>query len=440
MHPELEPYRPSSEAPWNRRRASHLLRRIGFLPSEREIRLSLEEGPGETIEKALHARPPKALSTELEATARRLASGDNVENLRGWWVQKLVRSSTPLRDRMTLFWQNHFATSQRKVKNPRFMLDQHLFLEENALGNFRDLLVGISKDPAMLVWLDGENNRKGSPNENFARELFELFALGEGNYSESDIREAARAFTGWRKREGTFRFYPARHDGGPKTIFGKTGKFDSDDVIDLCMSHEATGRFLSRKLFLELAGFAPDSSVIDSLSGVFRRSRGGIRELVETVVSSRLFFSERALRCRVLPPVEYLVGTVRALEGRMNGFVASRALVGMGQALFAPPSVAGWKGRRSWLNTAALLSRYQAMRRWTAKNEGPCLDASRLCSTYDLSTGTEAVDFVVHLLLGDETPNLAETIKDLIGTRLDPVESLRESVFLAASSPAYQMG
>ncbi|HRJ51036.1 MAG TPA: DUF1800 family protein, partial [Phycisphaerales bacterium] len=219
----LEPYRPGVHGPWDTAAACHLLRRAGFQPSMDEIRASLERGLPETVRMLVDGDAPESrATTEMEEIRRFVRRSENLDAVRGWWLRRMVRTARPLQARMAVFWHGHFATSNEKVRSAPMMLGQVEAIESLAMGPFEDLVLAMSRDPAMIVWLDGDSNIKGRPNENFARELFELFTLGVGQYTENDVKEAARAFTGWHQRQGRFRFFSREHDSSAKTVLGST--------------------------------------------------------------------------------------------------------------------------------------------------------------------------------------------------------------------------
>ncbi len=254
------------------------------------------------------------------------------------------------------------------------MFGQNCLLRTHALGRFGPLLQAISRDAAMMVWLDSNSNVKGKPNENYARELMELFSLGVGHYTEKDIREAARAFTGWRTDGVGFAFDARLHDSGPKTVLGQTGAWDGGDVVRIVLEQPAAARFLVRKLyrFLVSEKAVPPDSLLEPLCESFRKSDYDIAELVRTILSSRHFYSDHAFRQRVKGPVEYVLGAVQAVYRRYGEEEADyrslpqQVLVdrlgAMGQLLFAPPNVKGWPGGPSWLNTSTMLAARQLRR------------------------------------------------------------------------------
>ena len=273
----------------------------------------------------------------------------------------MLEGGHPLREKLTLFWHNHFATSYAKVRSTKLMFEQNAILRKHALGKFRPFLLDMSRDTAMLVWLDSNRNVKGAPNENYAREVMELFSLGVGNYTEKDIQEAARAFTGWHHDTEVVKFEFNRdlHDDGAKTIFGKTGKFTGEDVVRLCCEQAACAKFLVGKLYAFLVSETPPpKELLAPLADRFRTSDYDIAGLVGTMLGSRLFFSEHAYRKRVKWPVEYALGAINAaVPSRVPLSDVIDPLAKMGQPLFAPPNVKGWRTGTDWLNSATLLAR-----------------------------------------------------------------------------------
>jgi uncharacterized protein (DUF1800 family) len=270
---------------------------------------------------------------------------------------------------MTLFWHGHFATSNRKVQSIRLMLGQNELLRRHALGGFAALLTDIIPDPAMLVWLDGITSRRQRPNENFAREFLELFTLGPGNYTEPDIRQAARAFTGWVRPNGNqrgegssaFRFDPAQFDDGAKTFLGRMGPWRPADIVRITLEQPACADFLCRKLYRFLVGEAhePGAELIRPLAAELRGSQYALRHVVGIILRSRHFYAA-ARRQRIKGPVEFSAGLVRALEvprTDLRLLALAVACDRQGQELFAPPNVRGWVGGRTWLNSTTVLER-----------------------------------------------------------------------------------
>ncbi len=295
----------------------------------------------------------------IRGERRRIDAG-RVYKLLSWWGDRMLRTRRPLEEKMTLFWHGHFTSSQRDVRNGLRMYLQNQTLRENATGNFRDLLHAISKDPAMLEYLDNNRNRRGRPNENFAREVMELFTLGIGNYTEKDIKEAARAFTGWTFNGATssFVFQMRQHDYGIKTFLGRTGNFDGDDILEILLEQKACAPFIAKKIFSFFAYENPDPAIVEDLGAFLRGCNYEIKPLLRRIFLSRAFYSKKAKGTQVKSPVMFVVSTIRMLG--MNpppgGLVAATANP-LGQRLMDPPNVKGWERGLSWITTANLLSR-----------------------------------------------------------------------------------
>jgi hypothetical protein len=365
-----KPWRPTAADPWGRKWAAHLYRRAAFGPTREELIEAQKLGPDATLDLLFRGRPDAAglLPTLLDVGRVAAARDDNGAQLRGWWLYAILHGGHPLREKLTLFWHNHFATSITKVRDSVLMFRQNCLLRDHALGTFGPMLQAVSRDPAMLMWLDSNSNVRGRPNENYAREVMELFSLGVGNYTEADVREAAKAFTGWHTDGREFRFKPALHDDGPKTVLGTTGNLDGGDVIELILRQPACARFLVRKLYTFLVSEVdPPAALLEPLCESFRKTDHDVAALVRTMLASNLFYSEHAFRQRIKWPIEYVVGAVRVVyrqypEADPNFRPRSQQalvkwLTGMGQALFAPPNVKGWPGGRTWLNTSTVLER-----------------------------------------------------------------------------------
>jgi hypothetical protein len=364
------PWRPSADDPWGRKWAAHLYRRAAFGPSREELAEAEQLGPDGTLDLLVRGRPGAADVLPTLADVGRVAAerDDGGVQLRDWWLYCMLQGGHPLREKLTLFWHNHFATSLAKVRGADLMFRQNCLLRTHALGRFGPFLQAISRDGAMLVWLDSNSNVTGKPNENYAREVMELFSLGVGNYTETDIREAARAFTGWHTDGVGFRFNAALHDDGQKTVLGQTGNWDGTDVVRIILGRPACARFLVGKLYAYLVSEAPPpAALLEPLCESFRAGDYDVAALVRRMLASRLFYSEHAFRRRVKSPVEYVLGAVRAVyrrydEGDPNYHplpqqMLVRRVTAMGQALFAPPNVKGWPGGRAWLNTSTVLER-----------------------------------------------------------------------------------
>jgi len=365
--------------------ARHLLSRIGFAATSADIQAFAKMTRSEAADQLVKGATSVAVTPALpwvdelplspakrqtmsreENQAERRRSNERTFELRDWWFREMLNTPSPLTEKMTLFWHNHFATSQQKVRFAAYIYRQNSLLRRNALGNFANMLHEISRDPAMLIYLDGANSRKQQPNENFGREVMELFTLGEGNYTEKDIKEVARAFTGWSvdRETGQFMFRKAIHDYNDKTIFGKTGNFEGDQVLDMILNRPETARFITDKLWREFVSPKPDEKEVKQLAAIFQASGYNIGKLMRLILSSDAFYTLDNRATLIKSPVEFVVGTLKTFDietPNLRPFVLTAAL--LGQNVFAPPNVKGWPGGEAWINTATLLGRKQLLDR-----------------------------------------------------------------------------
>lgn len=372
------------------RDARYLLARTGFGARPEDVAAFARLSRGEAIDRLLaetspqprHAPPADLLEWISPARLRQMKDADETTRktfqqaqrqraiaLRAWWLEEMLTASTPaaqLRERMTLFWHNHFVSSLQKVKSTKLMLEQNLLLRRHALGHFDALLHAVAKDPAMLVYLDTANSRRGQPNENFAREVMELFTLGEGHYREADIKQAARAFTGWSidLETGGYRWRPFIHDDGEKTVLGSSGRFAGDEVLDILLAQPQTAEFATRKLWREFVSPEPDAAEVRRIAREFREAHYAVRVALRGLLSSPAFWAEKNRASLIKSPVDFVVGAVRETE---TPVAAVRPLAGLlrqlGQDLFAPPNVRGWPGGEQWINSSSLLLRQQFVER-----------------------------------------------------------------------------
>ncbi len=394
---------PLRDRDWTRDCAAHLLRRAGFGGTPQEVdrlhALGIDGAVSYLVDFAqtpYELAPPqidpelrrlvdperKALSEDerqADRERRKRLERRTFEEIRGWWVRRLAESPRPFEERMTLFWHGRFTSGFREVQNPVFMLEQNQLLRRLALGNYRDLLIGISKDRAMLRYLDNAKNRKQSPNENFARELMELFTLGEGNYTETDVREAARAFTGWTLNDDGFVFRAALHDDGVKTVLGRTGPLDGTDVIDAILDRPHCAQHLAGALVRSFVSPTAHRRLIDGLAAEIRRQNYELKPVVKTLLRSRAFYDLSYRGQIVKSPVEAVIGAARTLGVPIaSPFDAQRVMAAMGQELMQPPNVKGWDGGMAWINTATLFERYNAVGRLIHGGQGDSRILQRL--------------------------------------------------------------
>lgn len=315
--------------------------------------------------------PPAPRARKNDPGARKEQRREAMAQSRGlgvWWLDRMAAADEPFPERMAWFWHGHFATSAKKVRSPQLMAAQNETLRRLGRGDFRALAQAMIVDPAMLVWLDGRGNRVGKPNENLAREFMELFTLGVGNYTEDDVRQAARALTGWRvdPRTGAARLNPVDHDGGPKAVLGTTADYDARGLVDLLVTSPASPRFLAGRVWRRFVSDAPpDPATLDALVAAYGPAHD-ITAMVRAAVTSPAFRSASSVLVR--QPVEWLAGALRALRlpaSRVEPAALARGLRDLGQTPFFPPSVGGWPAGLPWLSTAAALARVRTARALT---------------------------------------------------------------------------
>ncbi|HYC77493.1 MAG TPA: DUF1800 domain-containing protein, partial [Planctomycetota bacterium] len=317
---------------------------LSDLRAEARLKARALEGPSAAAERR------RLLDQARDADERRLGA------FRGAWFDRMSRGPAPALEKATLFWSQHFTTSRLEVRDGAAVMRQHLLLRRLALGDFRALLHAIARDPAMLEYLDADRNRRGRPNENFAREVMELFVLGLGAYGEADVREAARAFTGWSAEDGRFVFRPRLHDFGSKTVLGRTGAWNGDDVLDVLLEQDAAPRFLARRLLAFYVAPEPSDAFTARIADAFRRNGRRIRPTLRAIFLDPEFDAARG--ARVSSPAEFAASLARKLPGEPQpGAFLARACDAMGHALFAPPNVKGWEGDDAWIDPSAILLR-----------------------------------------------------------------------------------
>jgi len=460
-----------------RARVAHLFRRAGFGLSPAELdhfsRVGVEGsvehlvGYGAVANPAERTYPPPDLtlySTRLDRlfaaedlpgkTSRaelrrelRAAFAQIKEIIQTWWINRMLHTSHPLEEKMTLFWHGHFATALSKTP-PVQLLHQNMIFRSLALGDFHSLLSRVTQDAAMLNWLDGDQNHKGRPNENLAREVMELFTLGPGHYTEADVREGARALTGWRLKLVTYKPYwsATLHDDGVKTYLGHTGAFGPQDVMDILAAHPATGGFLARKLFSFLAYDNPSAAVIQPVAEAYYTSHHSIKAMVRQILLSDAFYSDQAFRQHVKSPVEFVVGTVRELGATVPPAVMAQAMTAMGQDLFNPPNVGGWAGGLRWATANALVERYNFAGLLTGQQGATSyLDTARLARQSHAHDTGGFIDYLLGRFLAiAATPTTRATLIEYAGsaaTLLSPLGETRRRglVQLLLSAPEYQL-
>ncbi|HEV8022088.1 MAG TPA: DUF1800 domain-containing protein [Candidatus Lustribacter sp.] len=473
----LEPY----AGPWGVRQAAHLWRRAGFggspddvqratglgvhaavdgfirfgdasaLPAQPQL---VDDRPNRDQLKMLLAAAPQAgappVPDEALKTARQALGRAHVRDLvamETWFLDRMIASPAPLQEKMTLFMHGHFTSAYQKGIPAQALVNQNNLFRANALGNLRDLTLKVSQDPAMLRYLDNAQNNKAHPNENYARELMELFTLGIGNYTETDVRESARSFTGWGlTRDFTFQNFPVRHDDGTKTFLGRTGNFTGADIVQIIFTQPAAGTWFAKKLLEFFVYSDPEPALIDTVAALIRKNDFNLQPVMSTVLRSNVFYSERAYRALVKSPVEFVVGSYQLFGIRQSDLVALGALRRMGQILFVPPNVKGWDGGAAWLNSQTLLTRENFASGLMAKM-GDTTWMQRMMTSMDPAGVSRALTATI--LQGDVSPaSTAHLTAYLDGTGVSALaalsgenadERIRGAAYLTMAMPAYQL-
>jgi uncharacterized protein (DUF1800 family) len=436
---------------------AHLLRRAGFGATPDELDRAIEKGYGAVLEELLNPAGPDVLPDDLiqryhvDQSDLRSQTGASTH-----WVYRMVKTDSPLREKMCLFWHRVFATAATKTIQARVVYNQIEMFRQYGMGSFKELLLQLSRDPAMLMWLDNQDNHKGSINENYGREILELFSMGVGNYSEDDIKECARAFTGWRvvnpdymsikMRNNTdrpygyiswqFEYDDDDHDHGQKTLLGETGDLNGEDAVAIICKQQATPRFIARHLYhFFVADELPvpqwpqtpprDPQAIEMMTDAYIRSDYSIKEMLRTMFNSDFFKSETARFARIKSPAEMVVGTMRLAGGvelpSEDTYAATATCVNMGQALMNPPSVEGWQGGREWINTGAYVHRVNF--------------ASRVLNDPDRPGIRAIIDRIRDAASGGSIPpaRLVDLCIEILGP-LDVLESTRDGLVEYAST------
>jgi uncharacterized protein (DUF1800 family) len=477
----LAPY----AGPWDARLAAHLLRRAGFGGSPSDIQTAAgqtmngavdalihfpatdslpegpdlidnDEGPLVVAPQTMSSPMPDATGTDagtsaiVEARKQRqmLRRRQELANVK-WWLDRMLVTPAPLQEKMTLYLHGHFATaSGTKGIYGTDIVDQNWLLRHYALGNWRDLTHQIARDRSMLKWLDNARNVKAHPNENFARELMELFTLGIGNYTENDVRESARAFTGYtfRRRTGEFYFNAAQHDDGDKTFLGHTGNLSGDDVIDIIFTQPAAPKYFARRLLEFFVYSDPEPELVDAFAALIRKNDFNMAPVMSVLFRSSVFYSDRTYRALVKSPVEFTIGSYKLFGFTEVAPQTIGVLNRMGQVPFHPPSVKGWDGGAQWLNTQTVLARENfASEITTAAAQG-----RNFLNAGPPANAQEAAQSLTHTILqGDVSPASVADLESYLdgrGTSADGMlsgenfeERMRGAAYLTMAMPAYQL-
>ncbi len=470
----LAPY----AGPWNARLAAHLMRRAGFGGSPSEVARVAAKPVHEAVESFIHfpaataALPqpenvfdpyqagmlpyfrmgmgvPNEMTLRQRNQDMRLRSRDSIISLQRWWLDRMVATPAPLQEKMTLFFHSHFTSAAiQKGVWPSYIYNQNQLFRTHALGNLRDLVLNVSKDPAMLLYLDNARSVKGHPNENYARELMELFTLGHGNYTEADIRESARAFTGWTldRRTGQFLDNPRLHDDGSKQFLGQTGNFGGADIVNIIFRQPACARFFASRLLSFFVYDDPEPALIEAVAALIRKNDYTLAPVLSKLFASNVFFSERAYRALVKSPVEFVVGSYKAFGLKEVEPAAQRSLVAMGQVLFYPPNVAGWPGGRDWLTSQMVIARENFAA--SLVNSQMMMQSSWL-TDLPMNAAQATHQLVASLLANDASPASMTKLQNYLnGVNTSALgtlsaenfdERVRGAAYLTMAMPAYQL-
>ncbi|MGH7737246.1 MAG: DUF1800 domain-containing protein [Candidatus Tyrphobacter sp.] len=460
----------------NARLAAHLLRRAGFGGTPQEVARYAAMSPGDAVESLVRFADTSALPSpgdvydpatllgqygprglrDLSSNARRALYEEvrrnevrSVVSLQEWWLQRMLATPAPLQEKMAFFFHGHFTTAAiQKGVSPVMVYNQNQLFRSYALGNLRELTRAISKDPAMLLYLDNALNVATHPNENYARELMELFTLGVDQYTEDDVRESARAWTGWRVQRLTDRvfFQPRLHDDGSKTFLGNTGNWTGDDIVNIIFSQAQCARFFGKALLAEFVYDDPEPALVDEAANLLLRHDYELAPVVSALLRSNVFYSERAYRARVKTPVELVVGTYKSLGVANIDRAALGALHAMGQILFYPPNVAGWPGGENWLTSQMMIARQNFL---AGLVNAEVMGASSWLNEVPMDPAAATHALVSAILEDDASPSSYAQLKSflggagtsalaMLGVENFPVR-IHGAAYLTMAMPAYQL-
>lgn len=438
------PYVETHPQPIGRKLAAHLYRRAAFAADERLL-TEAADCDAQTAVKTLFAPGEEAapFKAQMEALTRAILAGGDPQKLASVWLYRMLHTPRQLEEKATLFWHGHFATGAEKVTETSLMHGQNEVLRRHALGDFAALTHEIARDPAMLIYLDSATNRKAHPNENFAREIMELFCLGEGHYSEKDIQELSRCFTGWEVKQNKFRFNRFQHDSGEKTILGQTGPFKGEDGVNIVLAREDAPRFIVRKLVRFFVRDEPElaDEAIEPLAKEFREHNLDIGFLIERILTSELFYSELALGKKVRSPIELAVGLLRGLEGSTDTNFLASELRDLGQGLYFPPNVKGWDGGRAWINSSTLLGRTNLVRKIVDHERTRFAggDLASLLEQRGIAGAERTVAWLAEMLLATPLSDGARGRLVALAGEGDPKSAARRVICALGAMPEFQL-
>lgn len=401
-----------------------------------------------TLNNQLERMADGAAKRQTLVKARALTPNVNFQ-----WLEEMVKGKYPLVERMTLFWHGHFACLTRM---PNLVTKQINTIRNNALGNFRDLVHDIAKDPSMIFYLNNQQNNKKVPNENFARELMELFTIGRGNYTEKDIKEAGRAFTGWKaeRRTAKFKFTDRQHDYGTKTFMGRQGDFNGEDIINIILENRNTSKFIATKIYKYFVNPKVIDSQVEELADVFFRTDYNIAEMMKHLFTRNWFYDQRNIGVKIKSPIDLIVGTIKTLDlnfkEKKKFYQLQKSL---GQVLFQPPNVAGWPGDRAWIDNSTLMTRLTLpvllnnkkldiilgkKKRQAPSSAEVSVNLCPYMEHFEGSSDEDLADFLFGYLLQTKTSVKKEVIYDQFVSSSE-VDRIRKMLFRIMSLPEYQL-
>lgn len=433
-------------------RINHLLRRAGFGPNPKEFVYYHKIGLDKTLDSLINFETIDNSALDKRLDKLDLKPTDRIRDLRRWWLLRMIYTQRPLEEKMVLFWHGLLTSGISSVGQASYMYQQNQLFREKGLGSYDTLVKAISKDPAMLIWLDSRKNKKNSPNENFARELMELFTMGEGSFEEKDVKEASRAFTGYFLLNGKFTFKESQHDFGLKYFLDHSGHFSGDEIINVIFQQPQTAEYICRKLFIFFVHDAPDLEFIEDMAKILRSNDYNIKTVVEHLLSSPEFYSQKAYRSKIKSPVDLTVGLLRNTGSETDGRRLSNLVTGMGQSLFDPPDVAGWPEGSAWITSSTMIQRLNFCYLMTISNfRGTNFDPRNSIPSRYSNSLKELLDAYLHTMLdGNVNPNELAIFESYMrrlqkinnGTNTNVYsekEVLRHLAYLIFASPTYQL-
>lgn len=432
QHPEAawKPFQPKGRHQWDLKKAAHVLRRTAFGASWRTLSEAIEQGLPATIDRLLAGGEDAAqFQKECDGYEKASGGGDNPDALRAWWLYRIIRTSHPLLENLTLFWHNFAGMQQSRIKDAALMADYLRMLRQHALGKVDDLIQALCHHPVFFLQCQALAHRKASPQEGFAGGLLEW--LGATNASPADVTALARSFTGWFVHHNRVRFIEREHDDNPKTLFGRTGNWNSREALALILKQPCVAQHVTARLFRWFISdqFEPSPAFLAPLAASFQEDRR-IMALIKTMLSSRVFFSRGAYRCQVKSPLAFAMGIIKALEGRVATLALGKALAALGQDLYEPPTAQGWAGGLHWINTASIVGRQRLVHDLLndEKKMGTPLNPAATAARYGHHDAKAAQTFYRRLALQDD-----------LTRQIPEQESLKAYVIQLFMRPEFQL-